>query len=67
MASSAETIERPVWRGWMHAVAFFCSLPAGFTLVALADGAAASAVEPGCRRGGGSLRHDERTKNEKSR
>jgi hemolysin III len=39
MASSVETIDRPVWRGWMHAVAFFCSLPAGFTLVVLAEGA----------------------------
>lgn len=40
MTSSAETIDRPVWRGWLHAVAFLASIPAGVALIALADGAA---------------------------
>lgn len=33
---------RPVWRGKMHAWAFFASIPAGITLIALAQGAAAT-------------------------
>ena len=33
---------RPVWRGKMHSWAFFASIPAGITLIALAQGAAAT-------------------------
>ena len=35
---------RPRLRGRIHQVAFFCSIPAGFVLIALARGAAATAV-----------------------
>jgi len=33
--------ERPTWRGWMHAVAFFAAIPAGILLIVRADHAAA--------------------------
>ncbi|MEL6891983.1 MAG: hemolysin III family protein [Actinomycetota bacterium] len=40
MVSSAETDERPSWRGWLHASAFFVSIPAATLLVLIADSAA---------------------------
>jgi hemolysin III len=33
---------RPAWRGKLHAIAFFGAIPAGITLIAIADGAAAT-------------------------
>jgi hemolysin III len=33
---------RPAWRGKLHAIAFFSAIPAGITLIAIADGAAAT-------------------------
>ncbi len=33
---------RPVWRGKLHALAFFAAIPAGIALIAIADGAAAT-------------------------
>ena len=41
MVSSAQSVERPTWRGWLHAGAFFAAIPAGLVLVMLADTAAA--------------------------
>ena len=41
MVSSADTTERPVWRGWIHSAAFFVALPAATALVLIADSAAA--------------------------
>lgn len=41
MVSSAESIERPSWRGWLHTGAFALAIPAGLVLVILADTAAA--------------------------
>jgi hemolysin III len=35
-------LERPVWRGRMHAWAFFAAIPAGVALIVVADGAAAT-------------------------
>lgn len=37
----AISLDRPVWRGKMHAWAFFAAIPAGILLIAIADGAAA--------------------------
>lgn len=37
-------LERPAWRGRMHAWAFFVAIPAGIALIVLADGAAATAA-----------------------
>lgn len=34
--------ERPLWRGWMHVVAFLLSIPGGITLIVIADGVAAT-------------------------
>jgi hemolysin III len=36
--SAEEGMEKPVWRGRIHQVAFFISVPAGVALVVLADG-----------------------------
>jgi hemolysin III len=33
--------ERPSWRGWIHAVAFFVAIPGGVALILVADRAAA--------------------------
>jgi hemolysin III len=41
VVSSAESSERPTWRGWLHAGAFLAAIPAGLILVVLADTAAA--------------------------
>ncbi len=41
VVTSAETNERPTWRGWLHAVAFAVAIPAGLALIVLADTAAA--------------------------
>lgn len=41
MVSSAESAERPTWRGWLHTAAFAASIPAGLALIVLADTAAA--------------------------
>ncbi|WP_423982141.1 PAQR family membrane homeostasis protein TrhA [Ilumatobacter sp.] len=41
MVSSAESIERPSWRGWLHTGAFALTIPAGLVLIVLADTAAA--------------------------
>ncbi len=35
-------LERPLWRGAMHAGAFFAAIPAGIVLIVVADGAAAT-------------------------
>ena len=35
------SMQRPVWRGKMHAWAFFASIPAGIALIVVASGAAA--------------------------
>ncbi len=35
-------LERPLWRGTMHAGAFFAAIPAGIVLIAIADGIAAT-------------------------
>ena len=43
MTSSADTLDRPTWRGRMHAAAFFVVIPAGIALVTVADRAAARA------------------------
>ncbi len=40
--TSHHTVARPVWRGKMHAWAFFASIPAGIALVVIAQGAAAT-------------------------
>ncbi len=37
-------LERPLWRGRMHAWTFFLAIPAGIVLIAIADGAAATAA-----------------------
>jgi len=41
MVTSAESVERPTWRGWLHTVAFALVIPAGLVLIVLADTAAA--------------------------
>ena len=41
MVSSADSHERPSWRGWLHAVAFAATIPAGLALVVIADTTAA--------------------------
>lgn len=41
VVASVHSVERPTWRGWLHAVAFFAAIPAGLVLVMLADTAAA--------------------------
>lgn len=41
MVSSAESAERPSWRGWIHTSAFFASVPAAVLLVLVADTTAA--------------------------
>jgi hemolysin III len=37
-------LERPLWRGKMHAWAFFAAIPAGLALIIAADGPAATAA-----------------------
>jgi hemolysin III len=41
VVSSVESEVRPTWRGWMHAVAFAVAVPAGITLIAVSERAAA--------------------------
>ncbi|WP_040495906.1 PAQR family membrane homeostasis protein TrhA [Ilumatobacter nonamiensis] len=41
MVCSADSVERPSWRGWLHACAFALTIPAGLVLIVLADTAAA--------------------------
>ncbi|MGB3737473.1 MAG: hemolysin III family protein [Ilumatobacter sp.] len=41
MTSSADSTDRPAWRGRMHAGAFFIAIPAGIALVTVAERAAA--------------------------
>jgi hemolysin III len=41
VVASAESSERPTWRGWLHAGAFLATIPAGLALLVLADTAAA--------------------------
>jgi hemolysin III len=41
MVCSAQSVDRPTWRGWLHAAAFALAIPAGLVLVLLADDAAA--------------------------
>ena len=41
MTSSADSTDRPAWRGRMHAGAFFVAIPAGIALVTVAERAAA--------------------------
>jgi hemolysin III len=41
VVSSADSDIRPTWRGWLHAVAFVVAIPAGITLIAVSDRAAA--------------------------
>ena len=36
--------QRPTWRGWLHASAFFIAIPAGLLLILAANGAAATAA-----------------------
>jgi hemolysin III len=44
MATDVLPLERPSWRGVLHSWAFFVIIPAGVMLVAIADGAAATAA-----------------------
>ncbi|MFK7917803.1 MAG: hemolysin III family protein [Ilumatobacter sp.] len=37
MTSSADTTDRPAWRGRMHAGAFFVAIPAGIVLVSVSE------------------------------
>jgi len=41
VVTSAESNERPTWRGWLHAAAFAATIPAGLALVIIADTGAA--------------------------
>lgn len=41
MPSSADSAERPVWRGRMHAATFFLAIPAGVVLIGSAERASA--------------------------
>lgn len=41
MRSSADSVDRPVWRGRMHAASFFIAIPAGVLLIGAADRASA--------------------------
>lgn len=42
--ASANTylLNRPLWRGWMHAGAFFAAIPAGIVLIVVASGTTAT-------------------------